>query len=192
MKQLTHIWEATGRQSHRTTGHKYSTHNKQVRVWLIHLLTDLLDKREHNQRSNCVTDEGGNHQDQSSKDNENTVKAHAFNTACNGLGDSVQQSRGIDRLAQRKTAGCQDDNGPEKVVEIFFGENTCAEEEHKRNDGYDAHITKDVFKLMTDTPENDSDNGNDADEPLDASELVLQRSDGNDGGVLSRLEGYKE
>jgi hypothetical protein len=55
-----------------------------------------------------------------------------------------------------------------------------------------THVAEDAFKLMTDAPEYDGDEGDDGDEPLDSSKAVLHRPDGHDRGVAARAESDEE
>jgi hypothetical protein len=159
---------------------------------VLHLLAHLMHKWKHNQRSDRVADERSDHQDQSTEDYENAVQAHTLDAAGDGLGNGVQQSGRVDRLSEREAASCEDDDGPEEVVEVFLCEDAGAEEEDERDDGHDAHVAEDVFELVTDAPQDDGENRNNTDEPLNARELVFERSDRNNGGATTWLEGDKK
>jgi hypothetical protein len=76
--ELTHIGEATSRESHGSTCHEYGAHNQKVRVGLSHRLTNLLHKREHDEGGNSVTDERRDDQDETDEDEEDAVQTHAL------------------------------------------------------------------------------------------------------------------
>ena len=119
---------------------------------LRHALPDLLHKREHDERRNSVTDERRNNQNKPAEDAQHAVETHALDVSGDGLGDGVQQTRGVYGFTQREAARGEDDDGPEEIVEVFFGEDACAEEEDEGDDGYDAHVAEDVFELVADAP----------------------------------------
>ncbi len=100
----------------------------------------------------------------------------------------MEQSGGGDGFAKGKTAGSEDDDGPEKVVEVFFGEDTSAEEKDHWDECHNSHVSEDAFELVGDAPENDSADGDAADKPLDAGKLVLHRSDRDDSSAFAGLK----
>lgn len=103
----------------------------------------------------------------------------------------MEQSGGVDRFAEGETTGGENDDCPEEIVEVFFGKNAGAEEQDERNDCNDSHVAKKPLQLMTDAPENDCAKGDERDEPLYASEFILDRSNGYDCGSSTWLEGQE-
>lgn len=61
-RRLTHIWESTRRQTHSDGTHQRAGHDEQVRVWVVHPNTNLLDKWENNQSSDCMRYKSGDHE----------------------------------------------------------------------------------------------------------------------------------
>lgn len=159
---------------------------------LRHTLADLLDERQHNQRSNGMTDERRNNQDQAAEHNQHTIQTHPLDLLGDAVGDGVEQAGAVDGFAERETAGGEDDDGPEEVVEVLLGEDAGAEEEHDGDDGDDAHVAEDGLELVGDAPEDDGEDGDDADEPLDAGEPVAHAADRHDGRALAGLEGEQQ
>lgn len=155
---------------------------------LRHALTDLLDEWQHNKRRNGVANKSGNDKNETAEDNEDSVQAHALNATGDRLGDGVEQTRGVDGFAKGQTTSSEDNDGPQEVVEVFLRKNAGTEEQHKRNDGHNAHVAEDILQLVAYTPEYNSDHSNNTDEPLHSSELVLHRPNRYDGGALARLE----
>lgn len=155
---------------------------------LRHALADLLHERQDNKRRDGVADESGDHKNETAKDNQNSIQTHALDAAGDGFGDSVEQTRGVDGLAESQTTSSEDDDGPQEVVEVLFCKDTSAEKEYKRNDGHDSHVPEDVLQLMAYTPEDDGDHSHNTDEPLHSSELIFHRSNGYDGRALAWLE----
>lgn len=156
---------------------------------LRHALTHLLHKREHDKRRDGVADESRDDENETAEDAQNAVETHALDVGGDCLGDGVEQTGGVDGFAESEAAGGEDDDGPQEVVEVFFGEDAGSEEEHERDDGYDAHVAEDVFELVADAPQRNGDHSDDADKPLHAGELVLHRADRHDGRALAWLEG---
>jgi hypothetical protein len=124
-------------------------------VRLGHAGADLLDEREHDERSDGVRDESCYDADEGCEDAEDGVEGEAGDAVGDGDGDGVQEARRIDGFAEREAAGGEDDDGPEEVVEVFFGEDAGAEEEDDGDDGYDAHVAEEAFELVADAPEDD-------------------------------------
>ena len=135
-----------------------------------------------------MTDKGRNHEDESPEDDEDAIEAHALDLLRDGARDSMQESGTRDGFAEGEAAGGEDDDGPEEVVEVFFGENTSAEEKDDGYDGHDAHVPKDVFELVGDAPQHDGYDRHAADEPLHTGELVLHGPNGNDRGAFTGLK----
>lgn len=108
------------------------------------------------------------------------------------MGDRVQQSRGVDGFSERETTSSKNDNCPQEIVEVFLSENTGAKEENKRDDSNNAHVPKNLLKLVGETPQEDSYKGSDSDEPLNTGELVLDGTDWHDSCALARVEGDQE
>ena len=104
----------------------------------------------------------------------------------------MQETRRVDCLSKSQTACSEDDDGPQEVVEVFFGQNAGTEEEDDRDNSHHAHIAEDAFELVADTPEYDGEKGGYRDEPLNAGEAILHRSDGDDGSVAAWTEGNEE
>ena len=104
----------------------------------------------------------------------------------------MQETGRVDCLSKGKTACSEDDNSPQEVVEVLFSQNAGTEKEDDRDDSDHAHVAKDTLELMADTPQHDSDQGGHGDEPLNASETILHRPDGDDGGVASGTESDEE
>ena len=102
--------------------------------------------------------------------------------------NGMQQSRRCDGFAKHQSARSEDDNGPEKIVEVFFRQNSCAEEKHDWDDSNDAHVAKDAIKLVAETPEDNRDEGRESDEPLRAGEMVFDGPNGDDGCAAAGFE----
>lgn len=136
-----------------------------------------------------MANESSNDENKTTEDNKDSVQTHAFNTTGDRLGDSMEETRRVDRLAKGQATGSEDDDGPQEVVEVLLSEDTSSEEQHKRDDGHDTHVAKDVLELVADTPQHDSDDSDSADEPLDTSELVLHGADRHNSRALAWLEG---
>jgi len=169
----SHIRKPTGRQPHGSRTHQRAAHDQQIRMRLRHARADCVHEGQDNQRGDGVGDEGRDDKDQGGEDDEDAVEAHALDFCGDGGGDGVEEARGVDGFAEGEAAGCEDDDGPEEVVEVFFCEDAGAEEEGEWDDGYDAHVAEDVFELVAYAPEDYGDDGDDADEPLHACEFVF-------------------
>ena len=104
----------------------------------------------------------------------------------------MQETGRVDCLSKSQTACSEDDDGPQEVVEVFFGQNAGTEEEDDRDNSHHTHIAEDAFELVADTPEYDGEKGGYRDEPLNAGEAILHRSDGDDGSVATWTEGNEE
>ena len=159
---------------------------------LAHALAHLRHERKDDQGGHGMADEGRDHEDQARKHHEHGIKTHALDLGGDGAGDGVQQPGAGDGFAETQPAGGEDDDGPEEIIKVFFGEDAGAEEEDDGDDGDDAHVAEDGFELVGDAPEDDGDHGDAADEPLDAGEFVLHRTDGHDGGASAGPEGHQE
>ena len=57
----------------------------------------------------------------------------------------MKESGGGNSFAEGEATGGEDDDGPEEIVEVFFGEDAGAEEGEHGDDGDDAHVAEDVF-----------------------------------------------
>lgn len=135
-----------------------------------------------------MTDKSRDNGDQSREDAHDAVQAHTLDFSSDALRNGVQEPRTIHSFAERETAGREDDDGPEEIIEIFFRQYSRAEEEDDGDDGYDAHIAKDSFELVAETPEQNCNDGDDGDEPLNSGELVFHRADRDDGRVAAGAE----
>lgn len=158
-------------------------------MWFGHSSADGLHEREDNQRSNGVTDERRNDQNQGCEDDQNAIQTHALDLLSDSPGDGMQQAGGRNGFTEGKTTSGEDDDCPEEVIEVLLCEDAGAEEENHGDDGYNAHVSEDAFELMSDAPEEDGGEGDGADEPLHAGEFVFHWTDGDDGGAFARLEG---
>lgn len=181
---ITHIRKSTSRQPHSCTTHQRAPHNQQIRVRILHVLADLLDERQDNQRGHRVTDEGRHDEYQRREHDQHAIQAEALDAVRNTQRNRMEQARGGDGLAKREAARRQDDNGPEKVVEVFFRQDAGAEEEYHWDDGDDAHVAEYAVQLVTEAPEYDGHESGDADEPLQARESVFYRAYWHDVGAL--------
>ena len=139
-----------------------------------------------------MTNERSHDEDQSGENDQDGIQTHALYFLRDGAGDRMQEARGGDGLAEREAAGGEDDDGPEEIVEVLFGQDSRAEKEDERDDGHDAHVSKDVFELVRHAPQDYGHDGDDADEPLNPGEFVFHGPDRHDGGTLSGLEGDQE
>lgn len=139
-----------------------------------------------------MTDERCNDKDQCRKYDQNAVQTHSLDLLRYGASDCVQQSGGRDCFAKRKTARGEDDDCPKEIVEVFFRQDTGAEEENNGYDGYDTHVPEDVFQLMGHAPEHYGHYSDSADKPLHACEFVFHRAYRYDRRALARLEGDKK
>ena len=93
-----------------------------------------------------------------------------------------------DSFTKGEAACGEDDDSPEEIVEVFFGQDASAKESDHRDDSDDAHVAEDVFELVGDAPEDYCDEGDNADEVLDTCEFIFHRPDGDDGGAFAGLE----
>ena len=158
----------------------------------LHAGADGVDQRQDDERGDRMADKGGNDEDQCGEHDQDAVETHALDFVRDGTGDGVEETGGGDGFAEREAASGEDDDGPEEVVEVFFCQDAGAEEEDERDDGHDAHVSEDVLELMGHAPEDNGHDGDAADKPLHARELVLHRPDRHDGGASSGLEGDEE
>lgn len=188
MNKLTHIGKSTGWQAHCSRCHQDAAHDKKVRMGLSHALSNLLDKRQHNQSCNSMADEGCHNTDQCGEHHQDTIEAQVLDAAGDTLSNCMQQARGIDSLAKRKTSSCKDNDGPQKIVEVLFGQDAGAEEEDDWNDSHNSHVSEDRFELMADAPEHDGSERDNTNEPLNAGEPVLHGPDWHNGSIAARLE----
>lgn len=156
---------------------------------LRHARSNLLHQRQHNQRRDGMADEGGDDQDEGGEHDEHAVQTHALHALGDRSRDGMQQAGRADCFPEGQPTGGEDDDGPEEVVKVLFGEDAGAEEEDDGDDGHDAHVAEDAFELMGHAPQDDGADGDAADEPLDTGELVLHGPDGDDVGAFARLEG---
>lgn len=69
-----------------------------------------------------------------------------------GVGDGVQEARRRHGLSKNQTSSCEDDDGPQEVVEVLLGQNAGAEEENHGDDSYDSHVAKSGLQLMAHAP----------------------------------------
>ncbi len=121
-------------------------------MWLAHALAHLRNQGQNNQRSNRVTDKGRNNNHQTGKHHQHAIQTHAIDLLGYGAGNRVQETGAGNRFAEGEASGGEDDDGPEEVVKVFFGEDAGAEEEDDGNDGDDAHIAEDAFELVRYAP----------------------------------------
>ena len=155
-------------------------------------VADVGHKGQDDESGDRVANKRGDHQNEAGENKQDPVQAHLLNRLSNSLGHGVQETRRVDRLAERETARGQNDDGPREVVEVLLGQNAHTEEENDGDDGNDAHVSKDVFKLMRGAPQTDSGNAHNSDEPLHTREAVLNGADGHNGCPLARLETHQE
>lgn len=139
---------------------------------MLHPHANLLDQGQDNESGNSVRYKSRDDKDQRRKYDQDPVEAVVCHPLCDGTRNGVQQTRRADRFSKTEAAGCENDNGPEKVVEVLLRQDTGSEEEDERNDRDDAHVTKCVLELVAHAPENDGNYRNNADEPLDSRKLV--------------------
>jgi len=92
-----------------------------------------------------VGDERRDDENQRGEDDEDAVQAHALDLLGDGARDGVQQAGRGDGFAEGEAAGCEDYDGPEEVIEVFFREDAGAEEGDHGDDSYDAHVAEDVL-----------------------------------------------
>ncbi|KAK5635888.1 hypothetical protein RRF57_011600 [Xylaria bambusicola] len=59
--RLTHIRESTGWKTHGCTAHERRRHDQQIRVWLFHRLSDIVDEWQEDKRCHRVADERSDH-----------------------------------------------------------------------------------------------------------------------------------
>ena len=139
-----------------------------------------------------MADECRDDQDQACENDQDSVQAHALHALGDRTGNGMQESGRRDRFSEGEPSGGEDDDGPEEVVEVFFGEDAGAEEKDNRDDGDGAHVAEHVLELVAHTPKRDGADRHDADEPLHAGEGVSHGSDGHDDGAFSRLKRRQE
>lgn len=101
-----------------------------------------------------------------------------FNSLRNGLGDGMEEARGCDGLAETEATGCENDDGPQEIVEVLLGEDARSKEKDQRDNRYHAHVTKCMLELVTDAPESDSSQGYDGDKVLNPGKFVFTISHG--------------
>ena len=104
----------------------------------------------------------------------------------------MEESTRGDGFAKGKSTCSEDDDGPEEIVEIFFGEDTSSKKEHERDDGNDTHVSEYGFELMRCTPEADSCKGYEDDEPLTTVKSIFHGPNGNNCCVATWVEGNDE
>lgn len=186
---LTHVWKSARWQTHRCTGHQNTAHDQQIWMWICHASSNLLHKWQDNERGDSVADECSDNCDECCKYHQHSVQAQMLYTSCDGHCNGVQQPGRVDSFAKSQTTSSEDDDGPEKVVEVFLGQDSRTKEQGNWNDGNDTHVTKDGLQLVAHTPQHDRRKSDNANEPLDPAELVLHRPDGNNGSVAAWFEG---
>ena len=86
---LTHIWKATGRQTHGRRAHKGATHHQQIRMRFGHTGAYRMHQGQNDQRGNCMTDESRNDKDQRRKNDQDAIETHAVHFLRDGAGDRV-------------------------------------------------------------------------------------------------------
>ena len=159
---------------------------------LRHVGTNLLNERQDDESGHSVRDEGGNHEDQRRKDNENPVNTHIGNVIRDPLRDGVEKTGGAHGTAERQPSCREDDDRPQKVVEVLFRQDPCAEEQNHRDDCNHTHVSKDALQLMRGAPECDSQEGDKNDEVLNSVEFVFHGSDRDDGYASAGFKCYQE
>jgi len=172
----SHVGEAAGGQAHGGAAHEHAGHDQQVGVRVGHALAHALHQRQEDECRHRVRDEGRDHQNDGRERHQHPVQRQVLHARRDVLRQRVQQARRADGLAERQAARRQDDDGPQEVVEVLFGEDAGAEEEHQWDDGDDAHVAEDVRQLVRYAPQADCGKRHDADEPLDASETLFHPS----------------
>lgn len=151
----THVRESTRRQTHRHRTHQGTCHDQQIRMGMLHPRTYLLDQREDNEGCNCVRYESRNDKNQRREHDQHPVEAVVSHLLCDGCRNGVQKAGRGDRFPEAETTSCENNNGPEEIVEVLLREDAGSEEEDDRDDRNDSHITECVLELMAHTPEDD-------------------------------------
>ena len=159
---------------------------------LAHALAHLRDQGQNDQCGDCMADEGRNNEDQARKYHQYAVQTHPVHFLRNGASNGMQKARARDGFAERETTSGENDDGPEEIVEVFFGEYAGAEEEDDWDDGDDAHVAEYTLKLMRYAPKHNRNDSNAADEPLHAGELIPHRAYWHDRSTFAGLKGDKE
>lgn len=150
--------------------------------------TDFADQGEDDEGGDGVGDEGGDDCDEGCESAGQRVEVHGGDAGGDGGGDGGEEAGGGDGFAEGEAAGGQDDDGPEEVVEVFFGEDSRAEEGEEGEDGDDAHVAEVGLELVGEAPEEDGEDGDEGDEPLEGREAVSHWSDRDDGCAAVRVE----
>lgn len=119
---------------------------------ILHANSNLPNKRKDDKRRNSVRDESRNDQYQGRKDNQDAVETEVLDPLRDGVCNGVKKSGGCDRFAKAETTGREDDDGPQKVVEVFLCQNACSKEEYERYNCNYTHVAKGIFKLVTGAP----------------------------------------
>ena len=119
---------------------------------VIHSGTDLLHQWKEDQCGNGVRDESGHDKNQEGESEQDPVETEVLHLGGYTLRDCAQETGGCDGLAETEASGRQDDDSPEEVVEVLFGEDASAKEQDHGNDGDDAHVSKSVLELVANAP----------------------------------------
>lgn len=187
-----HIGKARSGQAHGGGSHENTSHDEQIGMRLGHAGAHLLDQRQDDQCCHGVGDESRHDANQTGKDAHDCVEGEVFDAVGDGCSNGVEEARRVDGFSESKTASGQDDDGPEEVIEVFFGKNASAKEENDRDDGDNTHVTENALQLMANTPKHDCQKSDESDEVLNSGEAVFHGPNRNDGGVAARTECEQE
>lgn len=119
---------------------------------IFHFPSYLRYNRHDYKRSHGMTDERRDNEDHGSENDEDGEEAHSRDTLANFLGDGREEARRGDGFTERNAAHGQHYDCPEEIVEIFFGEDSGAEEDDEGDDCDDTHVAEEGFELVLDAP----------------------------------------
>lgn len=97
-------------------------------------------------------DEGSEDKDHGREGNQYAIEAEVLNLVGDGTGDGAEEARRGDGFAETKATGCEDDDGPKEIVEVFLVQNAGPKEKDHGNNGNHAHVAENMFELVANAP----------------------------------------
>lgn len=73
-------------------------------------------------------DESREDEDHGGEDDQHAVEAEMVDLFCDGRSDCAEEARRGDGFAEAEPAGCENDDRPKEVVEVFLVEDAGSEE----------------------------------------------------------------
>lgn len=108
------------------------------------------------------------------------------------VGQGMQKPGGCHSFPKTKSAGGQNDDGPQEIVEVFFIKDASSEEQNHGDDSDHTHVAEDMLELMAATPEGNGGHRDNGDEPLNAGEFVFDGANRDQSGVTAGMEGGQQ